>query len=111
VVITGDIHSNWVSDVKADFGNPNSAIVATEFVGTSISSGADGNDSNGATTLARNPHLRHFSNRRGYVMNTVTPGRWTTELRTVPFVTRPGAPVESRARFMVEDGRPGVQDA
>src|SRR5882762_3484886 len=45
VVITGDIHSNWVSDLKLDFDNPSSATVGTEFVGTSITSGGDGNDS------------------------------------------------------------------
>src|SRR5262245_51037320 len=27
VVVTGDIHSNWVADLKADFDNPASAVV------------------------------------------------------------------------------------
>ncbi|MGH9935091.1 MAG: alkaline phosphatase D family protein, partial [Blastocatellia bacterium] len=34
IVITGDIHSNWVAGLKADFDNPDSAVVGTEFVGT-----------------------------------------------------------------------------
>ena len=38
VVITGDWHSSWVNDIKIDFDNPDSKIVATEFGGTSISS-------------------------------------------------------------------------
>src|SRR4030095_4896762 len=44
VVITGDIHSNWVADLKADFDRPDSATVGTEFVGTSITSGGNGVD-------------------------------------------------------------------
>jgi alkaline phosphatase D len=38
VVITGDIHSSWVADLKTDFTDPASPAVGTEFVGTSISS-------------------------------------------------------------------------
>jgi alkaline phosphatase D len=36
VFIGGDIHSFWTTDLKADFDNPSSATIATEFVGTSI---------------------------------------------------------------------------
>jgi alkaline phosphatase D len=38
VVITGDIHSFWANDLKLDFDNPDSPTVATEFVGTSVTS-------------------------------------------------------------------------
>ncbi|MBI4475315.1 MAG: alkaline phosphatase D family protein, partial [Acidobacteria bacterium] len=38
VVITGDIHSNWVGDVKLEYNDDRAPVVATEFVGTSISS-------------------------------------------------------------------------
>ncbi len=38
VVITGDIHSSWVNELKLDFDDRRSPTVATEFVGTSISS-------------------------------------------------------------------------
>jgi alkaline phosphatase D len=41
VVITGDWHSTFVNDIKLDFSNPESATVATQFVGTSISSNGD----------------------------------------------------------------------
>jgi alkaline phosphatase D len=111
IVLTGDIHSNWVSDIKADFDRSQSPTVGVEFVGTSISAGGDGNESTGAAALARNAHLRHYSNRRGYVLNTLTPERWTADYRIVPFVTRTDAPVETRASFVVENGRPGVSTA
>ena len=42
VVLTGDIHSNWVNDLRVDDRKPESPVVATEFVGTSISSGGNG---------------------------------------------------------------------
>jgi alkaline phosphatase D len=111
IVITGDIHSNWVADLKVDFSDPKSATVGTEFVGTSISSGGDGADSNPAVDayLPENPHVRLYNNQRGYVRCLVTPDRWQTDYRVLPFVTKLGADVKTRASFVVENGRTGVQ--
>lgn len=110
VVVTGDIHSNWAADLKADFLDPSSATVGAELVGTSISSGGDGADSYERTgdTLARNPHVHFFNGQRGYVRCEATPERLVAAYRVVPYVTRPGAPVVTRATFVVEDGRPGL---
>ena len=44
VVITGDIHSNWVGDLKIDPRDEHAAVIGTELTGTSISTGGDGND-------------------------------------------------------------------
>jgi alkaline phosphatase D len=38
----------------------------------------------------------------------VSPQRFTSSFRVVPFVEQPGAPVATRAVWAVEDGRPGV---
>ena len=114
VVLTGDVHASWVNELRPDFARPERAPVAVEFVGTSISSGGDGSARWGSVTdaaLAANPHLRWHQARRGYMTCTVTPASWTTEYRTVPYVTRPGAPVETTTRWRVEHGRPGVQPA
>ena len=91
VVITGDIHSNWVSDLKVDWKNENSPVVATEFVGTSISSGGDGADEQPATAAwyRENPHLKMYNSRRGYVLVTVTEAQCRADYRIVPFVTKP----------------------
>ena len=40
-MITGDWHSTFVNDLKADYEDPDAPTVATEFVGTSISSNGD----------------------------------------------------------------------
>ena len=113
VILTGDVHANYVCDIKADFDDPSSATVATELVGTSISSLGDGMDQDPADPLhmSENPHIKFINRNRGYVRNTVTASEWTTDFRVVDFVTVPGAPVRTRATYVVEDGRPGGQPA
>ncbi|WP_181383756.1 hypothetical protein [Streptomyces sp. NWU339] len=39
----------------------------------------------------------------------MTSDLWTTDFRVVPYVTMPGAPVSTRATYVVENGHPGVQ--
>ena len=111
VVLTGDIHSNWVADLKKDFSDPRSTTVGTEFVGTSISSGGDGADMLPAVQayLPENPHVRFYNNQRGYVRCVVTPDKWQADYRVLDAVTKPGAPIRTRASFVVENGRPGAQ--
>ena len=113
VVLTGDIHSNWAADLKADFLDPSSNVVGAELVGTSISSGGDGTDADAGPedVLVRNPHIHFVNRQRGYVRCSVTPDRLTADYRIVPYVTRPGAPLETRASFVVEAGRPGLLPA
>ncbi len=95
----------------ADFDKPGSPTIATEFVGTSITSGGDGADQTpaGANLLAANPHLKFFNSQRGYVRCRVTRSEWSSDFRVVPYVTLPDAPVSTRATYVVEDGVPGVQ--
>lgn len=113
VVLTGDIHSNWVCDLKANFDAPESAIVATEFVGTSISSGGDGNNNPAEANrrLAANPHVKFFNGQRGYVRCTLLPESWLSDYRVVEAVSRPDAPIITRASFIVESGKPGAHAA
>lgn len=56
--------------------------------------------------LARNPHVRFNSNRRGYVSVEITSRQWRSDFRTVPFVTTEGAPLQTAASFIIEDGNP-----
>lgn len=111
VVLTGDFHTNWVADVKARFDDPGSPTLATEFVGTSISSGGDGADSSASlrSILAENGHLHFVNSQRGYVRCDLTPDRWRTDFRVLPYIRQPGAPISTRATFVVEDGRSGAQ--
>ena len=113
VVLTGDVHASYVSDVLDDFDRPSSRVVATELVGTSITSGGDGVEQNpgDAVQLAENPHLKFINRRRGYVRHQLTRESWTADYRTVDHVRQPGAPIRDKARFVIEDGRPGAQRA
>lgn len=102
VVLTGDVHSHWAAELR----DAQSAPVATELVTTSISSGGDGSDRRPDVDaiLPENPHVKYFSNRRGYVRTRITAEEMRADFRTVPFVTRPGAPVTTDASFLVPDG-------
>jgi alkaline phosphatase D len=113
VVITGDIHSNWVADIKADFNDSSSAVVATEFVGTSITTGGDGMDMRPDVErqMGENPHVKFFNGQRGYVRCDLNPKRWQTEYRVIAAVTKPDEPVSTRASFVVENGKPGTLSA
>jgi len=111
VVLTGDMHEHWAGDVRARFDDPASPVVATELVTSSISSGGDGSPGGTDTYLADNPHIHYYENRRGYVRTRFTAGEITADFRVLPYVTRPGAPVETRATFVVEDRSPGLNPA
>jgi alkaline phosphatase D len=113
VVLTGDVHANWANEIPADPDRADAPSVATEFVGTSISSTGDGREKPAYhdTVLAENPGVKFHNDERGYVRCEVTAKTWKTDFRTVPYVTRRGAPVNTRATFVVEAGRPQLNRA
>ena len=113
VVLTGDIHSNWVNNLRVDDRQPETPVIATEFVGTSISSSGNGEQRRDYwQDLAReNPCVQFFNSERGYVRCTVTPKKWQSDYRVVEEVTKPGAPIKTRASFVVEAGKPGAKQA
>lgn len=113
VVLTGDIHSNWVNSLRMEDHRPETPIVATEFVGTSISSGGNGTETvrGHDDLLAHNPGVLFHNAERGYVRCTVTPECWTSEFLVVDDVTKPGGKVFPRASFVVVAGRPGALPA
>jgi alkaline phosphatase D len=111
VAITGDIHSNWVNELRARQDRPDAPVIGAEFIGTSISSGGDGQDAGSGwndKTRAENPHCKWHNARRGYVVCNFTAEACTADYRTVPFVTKPDAPIATASSWRVEHGRPGV---
>lgn len=111
VVLTGDIHSNWVNNLRVDDRKPEQPVVATEFVGTSISSGGNGTATpkDDDKLRAANPCVQFHNAERGYVRCTVTPGNWRSDYVVVEDVTKPGGRIASRASFIVEAGQPGAK--
>ena len=111
VSLAGDIHTNWANDLIADFDGLDGRVVASEFVGTSISSGGDGlaKPKDLDLLLSDNPFVKFHNAERGYLKCEVDAKTFRTDYRTVPFVLKPNAPIATRASFVVEAGRPGVK--
>ena len=111
VVLTGDIHNNWVNDLRIDDHQPETPVIATEFVGTSISSSGDGADKleNSDAILSENPGVRFFNSQRGYVRCTLTPDQWRSDYQVLQRVTRPNEPISTRASFVIEAGTRGAK--
>lgn len=110
VVITGDNHANWVNEIRLN--DRAGTVVATEFLGTSITSGGDGSERSGWFTdavAAENPHVKWQNNRRGYVVCDVSADMWRAQYRTVEFVSKPDAPIQTASAWRVTRGRAGVE--
>jgi alkaline phosphatase D len=109
VLLGGDVHENWVGRVLEDYARPDSAAVAVEFCGTSISSNSSGNALM-AERLARNPHFVYADGeRKGYGVVELTPRRLTTTLRVVSDVRQPVTQIATLAAFEVQPGKPVVE--
>jgi len=107
VVIGGDVHMHYVADLKPDFDDDKSPVVASEFCGTSITSQGPSQKSVDAL-LPENPHIRLArSEQRGYVRASVDGAKFSAELIALDTVKRQDAKASLLARFVVEDGRPG----
>ena len=113
VVLTGDIHVNWVNDLQLTPGDSGSPIVGTEFVGTSMTSGGNGGNviPEYERAAKQNEFVKWYNSNRGYVSCELTPDAWTTHFRTTPFVDRPGSPIETKQSFVIESGVPGAKQA
>lgn len=113
VVLTGDVHTHWANELKADYDDPDSRVIGAELVCSSISSSGDGADSDPATdpNLLRNPHLKFRNAQRGYVRTRIDRERMLVDFRVVDKVTTPDAPVRTRASFVIADRSPGLSEA
>jgi alkaline phosphatase D len=111
VTITGDIHSFWANELKTDFDDPKAPAIGTELVGTSVTSYGIDYDKT-LPVLPYNPHIKFFESRkRGYVSVDLTRKTLTAKYQTVSDVTDPAATLSTLKTFVVEDGKPGPQEA
>jgi alkaline phosphatase D len=111
VVATGDEHQNYAGELRAR-GTEGPAL-ATEFLGTSVSSGGDGEDlrPTNVAILANNPHCPFINSQRGYVVHDVGRDRWLSDFKVLDQVRQPGGQLSTRAKFAVERGAPGLHKA
>ena len=111
VLLGGDVHANWVGQVKADYADPTSKSVGVEFCGTSISSnGPSGGAEQTRQRLAENPHFVFAEGqKRGYGVADFSASQLTTTLRVVDDVTRRDSGVSTLAAFAVARGQTVVE--
>jgi len=113
VTLAGDVHNNWVNDLRLNVDDPTTPIVATEFVGTSITSAGDGSDISPLqqAMAAENACVRFSNDQRGYVRFELEPDKLRADFRVVEYVSKTGAPIKTRASFVVEGREPGAKPA
>ncbi|MEG1969911.1 MAG: alkaline phosphatase D family protein [Burkholderiaceae bacterium] len=110
VVLGGDVHANWVCNVKRDFEQAESAVIATEFCGTSISSESGWDAAKSARVKARNPHaLFGDSVTRGYLLGDLSRAKLSVRLRGIDDARQLEPTAFDLARFEVLDGQPGAR--
>ncbi|GAB1817823.1 alkaline phosphatase D family protein [Herbidospora sp. RD11066] len=105
VVLTGDAHIHHAAELRTDFDDP-STNVGVELVATSIASDGDGyRDTERMSALrAENPHIKYLDQRRGYILARLSAEELTADFRTLDYISRPGAPAKTSARFTVPSG-------
>jgi len=108
VVLGGDVHSHVVADLKADFDDADSPIVASEFCGSSITSW--GGKQPLDALRAVNPHLHYARNdQRGYMAFRLDAREGLqASVRSLDDALKPDSGISTTGRFTVAPGRPGV---
>jgi len=111
IVLGGDVHSHFVADLKPDYDDPASPVVATEFCGSSISSlGLP--PARIEAARAWNPHVRYArSDQRGTMTVRLDARRLETDIRVVADARDPQSAVTTFARFAVDPRKPGAVPA
>jgi alkaline phosphatase D len=111
LVLGGDIHTHAVADLRLNFDDSQSAILATEFCCTSISSLGPPQTRINASREA-NPHIRYArSDRRGYIELSIDHREARADLISVDDSADPMSACRVDARFSVDADRPGAHAA
>ena len=109
VTLGGDVHANVAANLRLEPNNPQSPIVASEFVTTSITSRGLG-DKPAAVIRDSNPDLLHFrSDERGYSLITVTPSQVRCDFMTTKFPAGSESGLKTQASYAVKNGKAGPQ--
>lgn len=124
VVLTGDIHSSWCSDLSLNPWDPagydsvsGTGVVGVEFVAPAVSSPGPYPDPATAALIAAqlkfvSPHMKYIElSQRGYGLLDVTPQRVLCELYHVATVTTRSSEQKLAATFVSEAGHNALQPA
>lgn len=112
VIATGDHHRHLVGEVPADDDVLDGEKIAVEFQAASISSNGNGRGEEGlAHMMDNNPHFDLYTDRRGYQLFEITPKQWTTDVKVMDYVDRPGGAIRTMQRYVVHPDRPKLERA
>ncbi|WP_156500611.1 alkaline phosphatase D family protein [Croceicoccus bisphenolivorans] len=103
VVASGDSHVHNVGHLPVRDDELDGPAAAVEFLGTSISSGGDGQaDSEKRRFLLRdNPHFSLYNQQRGYQLFDIGPHEWRTDVKVLDRVQTPGSMLSTLASYRV----------
>ncbi|TBV10497.1 alkaline phosphatase D family protein [Stutzerimonas kirkiae] len=106
VILSGDYHSFWANHLHLRAEDPQSPRVATELVGTSITSNGPSYESVQAI-MPVNPHVRFYDSRsRGYLSLDLDRTRLEVRMQAISERADPHASLATLKRFSVESGDP-----
>ena len=112
LVLSGDVHTFYASDLKSDFDRPASPanpVLATEFCGTSVTSSSRP-QARTAQYVDMNPHVKYGrSDKRGYMLMEVTPSQTTTIFIGLDDVRDAKTKAAKLATFTVAAGKAGAR--
>ncbi len=109
ISLGGDVHATYVNNLVTNFDDPSSKVLATEIVGTSISSPSWPQVATDRI-MSYNPHIKFGkSDQRGYTVLEVEGARATAHLRVIDNARVIDSTVSTAASFTVEAGKPGAQ--
>lgn len=111
VSVGGDIHTSAVTDLRADYQDPTSSLVGSEFVGTSISAIELLPDGFAQATLTQDHVHLYDPDRRGYMRVEVAPDELGVTYRYVSDTGTPDGTIADGTRWVVADGVPGARPA
>jgi alkaline phosphatase D len=104
VVATGDAHIHAIGTIPVRDDEPDGPAAATEFLGTSITSGGDGTAhelERHKAIRAASPNVALLADQRGYQIHEITPKEWRTDVKVIDRVQTPGGKLSTLAKFVV----------
>lgn len=111
VLVAGDSHANFVFNTPPRFdGDLTAPPIATEFDGTSMTSGGDRADREEYfPDPENNPHQMFYNNAHGYTVCEARRDRLTATFRAVSTVEATTASVRTLCTWSVASGSPGAE--
>jgi alkaline phosphatase D len=111
LVLSGDVHTFYAAELSQRATvqpAPSNPVIATEFCGTSITSGSRP-QARTEDYVRMNPHIKFGrSDRRGFMLLDVRPERTTALFQGLDNVKEKASGIGTLASFEVQAGRPGL---